>query len=113
LAGKSGSKATPRRPRSPEEFTDSVTKGVARRAPFFTTRRLPPWRHTNKRPSGAIAMAVGLASVPVRLASVKPEGKVAPESFTGKPTARTPRRADTSAEGRRAAGNWAWRDRMA
>jgi hypothetical protein len=72
-----GSKATPRRPRSPLEFTVTERNGVGRSAPFLMTRSWPPCRQTNSRPSGAKAMAVGLLRPVATRVSVKPEGRVA------------------------------------
>ena len=75
---KFGSKAIPRRPRSPEESTVRLTNGVLSNEPFLITRSLPPCWQTKSRPSGANAIAVG---EPDRLlpncASVNPDGKLA------------------------------------
>src|SRR6185312_2147355 len=77
LEAKFGSKAIPSKPRSPEEFTVNETNGVANKAPFLTTRSCPVCWQTNKRPSGAKAIAVGLLSPVANVDSAKPEGSVA------------------------------------
>src|SRR5688500_2169773 len=53
-----------------------VIKGVGSSAPFLMTRKRPPCSQTKMRPSGAIAIAVGLA-IPEMIVSVKPAGSVA------------------------------------
>src|SRR5688500_4569036 len=67
----------PRRPRSPELFTVNETNGVGRSALFLMTRSLPACSATNRRPSGANAIAVGAVRPPAICVSVKPAGKVA------------------------------------
>src|SRR5213593_4418469 len=74
---KFGSNATPKRPRSPDESTVTVRKGVASRTPFLITRRVPPCSQTKIRPSGARAMAVGLLRPAATGESVNPGGTVA------------------------------------
>ena len=51
--------------------------GSARSAPFLITRRVPDCSATKMRPSGAKAIAVGLASPPATIVSLKPAGSVA------------------------------------
>src|SRR5436190_23991719 len=67
----------PSNPRSPDAFTVSVTNGVGRSALFLMTRSRPPCSATNRRPSGANSIDVGLASPLARLLSVKLAGNVA------------------------------------
>src|SRR3954466_15456981 len=56
------------------------TKGVGRRVPFLITRIFPvppavvPRSVTNKRPSGAKAIEVGLVNPPTIFDFVKPDG---------------------------------------
>ena len=76
-AANAGSKATPSRPRSPDAFTVSVTNGVGSSAPSLITRSRPPCSQTNRRPSGANCMAVGLARPLATCDSVNPAGSVA------------------------------------
>src|SRR5262245_11916874 len=77
LVWKSGSNATPSRPRSPEEFTPRVRNGCTSNALFFTTRNVPPCSETKTRPSGAMAMAVGFARPAATRVSENPAGNVA------------------------------------
>ena len=72
-----GSNAMPRRPRSPLEFTVSVTNGAGSSTPSLMTRSCPPCRQTNSRPSGANSIAVGLVRPLATRLSVKPEGSTA------------------------------------
>src|SRR6185295_11700021 len=93
LMAKFGSKASPSKPRSPSESTVRLTNGVGSNAPFLITRNWPPCKQTNKRPSGAKSIAVGLERPLLTRFSVKPAGKVAPSAKekhpeTHKPTAR-------------------------
>src|ERR1051325_2221199 len=83
LAAKLGSKVTPRSPRSPSEFTMSVTKGVPSSIPSLTTRSLPSCSQTRIRPSGRSAIAVGFVRPAVTRVSVKPSGRVAAFTKTG------------------------------
>ena len=78
MVAKFGSNAIPRRPRSPEESTVRLTKGVLSNEPLLITRSWPSCWQTKRRPSGANAIAVG---APDRLlpnwVSVNPDGKLA------------------------------------
>src|ERR1044072_3813371 len=74
---KFGSKATPSNPRSPDESTVTVRKGVGSSAPFLMTPNAPPCWQTKIRPSGARAMAVGVDKPPATTESVNPDGTVA------------------------------------
>jgi hypothetical protein len=58
---KLASNVTPSSPRSLFDVTGTLRNGVASRLPFFTTRSFPPCSATKTRPSGATAIAVGLA----------------------------------------------------
>src|SRR6266513_2753656 len=85
---KCGSKATPKSPRSPVEYTERVTKGAASKTPFLITLNAPVCEQTNIRPSSANAIAVG-AEIPVTtVVSTKPEGSVAAEAEKDKPNNR-------------------------
>src|SRR6185369_970114 len=53
------------------------TKGAGSRAPFLITRNWPPCKQTNKRPSGAKSIEVGLERPLAVTVSENPEGKVA------------------------------------
>src|SRR5215813_12385407 len=86
LAAKFGSKATPSKPRSPVESTVSVRNGVANRDPFLITRNCPPCRQTNRRPSGAKSIAVGLVRLFATIVSENPGGKVAAKDARQVPT---------------------------
>src|SRR6185295_9169049 len=77
LVAKLGSKARPRSPRSPEELTVTVRNGAGSSAPFLITRNWPACRQTNRRPSGAKSMAVGLLRPLAISVSLKPFGSVA------------------------------------
>ena len=75
---KFGSKAIPRRPRSPEESTVRLTNGVLSNEPFLITRSWPPCWQTKSRPSDANAIAVREPDrLPPTCASTNPGGKVA------------------------------------
>src|SRR6185369_18066810 len=67
----------PSNPRSPDESTVTVRKGVGSSAPFLMTRNAPPCWQTKIRPSGASAIAVGFVKPPATTASVNPDGTVA------------------------------------
>ena len=67
----------PSRPRSPDEFTLRSGTACDSSAPFLMTRSAPPCCETNRRPSGAKAIAVGLASPVATRVSAKPVGNVA------------------------------------
>src|SRR6185295_12851478 len=67
----------PSKPRSPDELTVTVRKGVGNKAPFLMTRNAPPCWQTKIRPSGARAIAVGLDNPPATKLSVNPAGTVA------------------------------------
>ena len=75
-----GSKATPKRPLSPTESTERVTKGVASKTPFLITLNAPVCEQTNIGPPGAIAIAVGEAIPLAKVVSIKPDGSVAAEA---------------------------------
>ena len=77
LVAKFGLKATPNKPRSPEELTLTVRNGVASSWLFLMTRSAPPCWATKSRPSGAKAIAVGLESPVAMRVSEKPAGSVA------------------------------------
>jgi hypothetical protein len=83
LVAKSGSNATPSNPRSPEELTLTVRKGVASSAPFLMTRSAPACWHTKMRPSGAMAIAVGDERPLATTLSLNPAGTVAARAATG------------------------------
>src|SRR6266513_4108402 len=85
---KSGTKTTPKRPLSPTESTERVTKGVASKTAFLITLNAPVCEQTNIRPSGAIAIAVGEAIPLATVVSTKPEGSVAAEAEKDKPNNR-------------------------
>ena len=89
VCAKLGSNATPSNPRSPDESTVSVTNGVASSASFLITRRLPVCSATKIRPSGAIAIAVGLDMPLAIVVSVNPAGRVAAAVARGDGTAST------------------------
>src|SRR5215510_9420433 len=78
---KFGSNATPSKPRSPDESTVTVKKGVASRTPFLMRRKVPPCSQTKIRPSGANAIAGGLVKPPATSESVNPGGTVAAEAI--------------------------------
>ena len=64
-------------------YTERVE--TARRG-FLITRSRPPCSHTNRRPSGAKAMAVGLARPLATVVSVNPDGNVAAATGVGAAT---------------------------
>src|SRR5262245_47612112 len=74
---KFGSNATPSKPRSPDESTVTVRKGVASKTPFLMMRKVPPCSQTKIRPSGANAIAVALFKPLATSESVNPGGTVA------------------------------------
>src|SRR5689334_14093145 len=77
FVAKLGSNATPKRPRSPAESTDKLTKGWANNTPFLMTLKAPVCEQTKILPSGAIAIAVGEAMLLATVVSTKPVGRVA------------------------------------
>src|SRR5215813_8279094 len=91
FVAKLGSKVTPRRPCSPAGSTERVTNGVGSREPALMTRSFSVCSHTNRRPSGAKAIAVGLAIALATKDSVNPVGSVA--ALTRERTASTKRNA--------------------
>src|SRR6266700_2476832 len=75
---KFGSKATPNKPRSPEESTLKVVNGVLKRTPLLMMRTAPVCSQTKIRPSGANSNAVALLMTPGAAAvSEKPGGREA------------------------------------
>jgi hypothetical protein len=90
FVAKFGSNTTPSRPRSPAESTLTLTKGVGSSAPFLMTRRSPLCNATNRRPSGAKVIVVGLGRLPTTCSSTKPVGTM----VRALPTVSVPSRSD-------------------